>query len=164
MNSTCSCGVRVLLSFYFGLGVFQACSFQRCCCHWKDSQIPTWLLFHRIHRKNVLLWLNVCHNDLGDAGAESMSAALKMATCHLKWLSLTSNSITDVGAQSIASSLTVNENLVELRFSRNSLGPRGLKALATSLQENTTLAIISLRLNGLLAWFSQWNNAVRGNA
>lgn len=89
-------------------------------------------------QNNHLHTLNLKDAELGDAGIEGLVEGLKTNT-GLWHLDLDRNGITDVGATLLAITLC-NCRLHVLRLCHNSIGPIGLRAIASGLRVNKTLS------------------------
>jgi len=86
------------------------------------------------------------NNDIGPAGATSLSSALsKNAT--LTRISLTSNVLGDSGAGAIAKALKSNNTLRSLDLEENGIGQQGATALAEALVTNRGLESLHLSEN-----------------
>ena len=92
--------------------------------------------------------LFLSHNNIGPAGAESVATVLKTNTT-LTNLDLSHNNLGLAGAESFATALKANTTLTNLFLSDNSIGPAGAESLATALKTNTTLTDLSLFLNNI---------------
>ena len=90
--------------------------------------------------------LNLCDNDIDDAGAAGLADALKINTT-LWVLNLSENSIGDAGAANLADALKLNATLTALNLSENSIGDAGAANLADALKSNKTLTELNLRIN-----------------
>ena len=66
-----------------------------------------------------------------------------------KKLDLTGKRIGDVGARALAASLEKNTTLTDLGLDDNEIGDDGARALAASLEKNTTLMTLDLHGNGI---------------
>ena len=92
--------------------------------------------------------LNLCENDIDDAGAAGLADALKFNTT-LSVLNLSENCIGDAGATNLADALKSNTTLTELNLGSNSIQEAGAERLADALKSNTTLTELNLRDNGI---------------
>jgi hypothetical protein len=92
--------------------------------------------------------LNLWNNQLGDAGAQALAAALKTNTA-LTTLDLSYNDLGDAGAQALAAALKTNPSLATLQLGSNQLGEAGAQALAAALKTNTALTTLYLGGNQL---------------
>ncbi|XP_068695479.1 nucleotide-binding oligomerization domain-containing protein 2-like [Montipora foliosa] len=93
-----------------------------------------------------LTTLNLIFNQVGDAGAESLSEALKVNTC-LTTLDLSRNEVGAARAESLSEALKVNTCLTTLDLSGNKVGPAGAESLSEALKVNTCLTTLDLRGN-----------------
>ena len=79
----------------------------------------------------MLATLDLCRNNIGDAGAAALAASLKANPAAITSLDLTLNGITQVGAASLAEVLGVTESrLQKLILSGNPITCMGVAALA----------------------------------
>ena len=101
-----------------------------------------------LNTNTTLKKLNVSFNSLSAAGAGSLASALKRNTT-LTDLCLAHNNLCSAGAESLAVALQTNATLKLLRLSDNNLGPAGAKSLASALETNTTLTELDLSRNEL---------------
>ena len=92
--------------------------------------------------------LDLSHNNLGPAGAQSFATALKANTT-LTNLFLSDNNIGPAGAESLATALKTNTTLTDLSLFLNNIGPAGAESLATALKTNTTLTSLDLFCNNI---------------
>jgi hypothetical protein len=94
-----------------------------------------------------LLYLILCGNQIGNAGAQHLASMLKNNTI-LKELHLDVNEIGDEGAIALANVLTThNRTLFLLDLETNQIGDAGVMALARAVMVNSTLAYLSLQRN-----------------
>lgn len=97
-------------------------------------------------QRQQLLSIILNNNDIGPAGATSLSSALsKNAT--LTRISLTSNVLGDSGAGAIARALKSNNTLRSLDLEENGIGQQGATALAEALVTNRGLESLHLSEN-----------------
>jgi len=100
-----------------------------------------------LDRNHHLHTLNLKDADLGDDGIEGLVKGLKTNT-GLWHLDLDRNGISDVGATLLAITLC-NCRLHVLRLCHNSIGPIGLRAIASGLRVNETLSQLWLDGNDI---------------
>ncbi|CAF1003096.1 unnamed protein product [Adineta steineri] len=130
-----------------------------------------------LQENKTLLTLNLSGNTIGEKGARYVAKALRKNQT-LTTLILCDNQIGDIGAQHIAeaiesnptlqkdlhdriaklgshytnilaSALNINQTLVELDLSKNSVGDAGAQSLAKALQKNRTLLTLCLNSNAI---------------
>ena len=101
-----------------------------------------------LETNTTLTNLNLAHNNLGFAGAQSLATALQTNTT-LTNLDLSWNNLGPAGAELLATALKTNTTLTNLNLSRNKLGPAGAESLAKALETNTTLTNLDLSGNNL---------------
>ena len=101
-----------------------------------------------LETNTTLTNLNLAHNNLSFAGAESLATALQTNTT-LTNLDLSWNNLGPAGAELLATALKTNTTLTNLNLSRNKLGPAGAESLAKALKTNTTLTNLDLSGNNL---------------
>lgn len=89
--------------------------------------------------------LDLGHNSLGDAGAQTIAGALSDRGCKLKELHLVFCGIGPVGAGHLANSLVTNTELQELFLGHNPIEDTGTIHLAEMLEKNRTLNALYLR-------------------
>ncbi|KAF9576916.1 hypothetical protein EC968_000041 [Mortierella alpina] len=89
--------------------------------------------------------LDLRHDQIGDNGAQALSAALKNSA--LTALDLRYNRIGDNGAQALSDALMKNSTLTTLYLSGNSFGDKGAQALSEALMKNSTLTTLYLSGN-----------------
>ena len=95
--------------------------------------------------------LHLSGNQIDDANIDYWSDILFQRCYRLTFLSLDQNSIGDEGAQCLAKILTTNETLTDLWLSKNKIGNRGVRALATAVAlDNKTLLQLYLDRNPLI--------------
>ncbi|XP_068725737.1 protein NLRC3-like isoform X2 [Montipora capricornis] len=106
--------------------------------------------FYHVHPFCEILKVNTClttlhlrENEIGVAGAESLSEALKVNTC-LTTLELGWNRIGAAGAESLSEALKVNTCLTTLNLSDNNIGAAGAESLSEALKVNTCLTTLYL--------------------
>ncbi|XP_068683707.1 uncharacterized protein [Montipora foliosa] len=85
-------------------------------------------------------------NEIGSAGTKYLSEALKVNTC-LTNLYLEGNKIGVAGAESLSEALKVNTCLTTLSLSGSKIGASGVKSLSEALKLNTCLTTLYLREN-----------------
>ncbi|XP_068725712.1 protein NLRC3-like isoform X3 [Montipora capricornis] len=106
-------------------------------------------LFCEILKVNTCLTtLDLRENDIGAAGAESLSEALKVNTC-LTILNLRDNKIGAAGAESLSEALKVNTCLTTLDLNWNKIGAAGAECLSEALKVNTCLTTLDLSANNI---------------
>ena len=106
-------------------------------------------LFCEILKVNTCLTtLDLRYNEIGTAGAESLSEALKVNTC-LTTLDLSDNNVDAAGAESLSEALQVNTCLTTLNLSWNNIGAAGAESLSEALKVNTCLTTLGLRRNDI---------------
>ncbi len=106
--------------------------------------ICTWLF--TFWQANITLSsLNLQSNNIGDAGARALAAALQK-NAKLSSLNLQSNNIGYVGVRALVTVLRITTALTSLDLARNHFGDAGAMALATMIQTNTTI-LTSINLN-----------------
>lgn len=93
-----------------------------------------------------LTWLELSGNKIGDAGAISLSNALR-ANSHLQHLNLAANNVKDQGANALSNALRVNTSLHYFDLASNKFGNNGAIAFAAALRQNSTLKTIILSHN-----------------
>jgi hypothetical protein len=92
--------------------------------------------------------LDVRGNEIDDAGAKDLAAALKV-NATLTSFDLSENKIGAPGAKDLAAALKVNTTLTTLDLTANEIGAAGAKDLATALKVNTTLTTLDLYKNSI---------------
>ncbi|MBX9702595.1 MAG: leucine-rich repeat domain-containing protein [Silvanigrellaceae bacterium] len=93
-----------------------------------------------------LTHLDLSINQIGDAGAQALAAAIANRT-NLTHLDLYQNQIGDAGAQALADALANHTNLTRLDLSKNQIGDAGAQALADALANHTKLTHLNLNFN-----------------
>lgn len=78
----------------------------------------------------VLTHVNLCHNNLGDAGVEALFAGLVAAGSSVVHVAVSSNNLGDAGMEAIARSLASLPQLTSLELCNNFIQERGSIALA----------------------------------
>ncbi|XP_069461448.1 ribonuclease inhibitor-like isoform X2 [Ambystoma mexicanum] len=73
-----------------------------------------------------LIELEMCGNELGDAGVKELCEGLKHPGCKMQSMGIGSCSITDSCCSEIASVLRINQSLTELDLSDNQVGDSGM--------------------------------------
>ncbi|XP_037018984.2 ribonuclease inhibitor isoform X1 [Artibeus jamaicensis] len=81
----------------------------------------------------ALTELNLCSNELGDAGTHLLLQGLQSPTCKVQKLSLQSCCLTEASGRTLASMLRAAPSLRELDLSYNPLGDEGLQLLCEGL-------------------------------
>ncbi|XP_054432803.1 ribonuclease inhibitor isoform X2 [Pteronotus mesoamericanus] len=81
----------------------------------------------------ALTELNLCSNELGDAGTALVLQGLQSPTCKIQKLSLQSCCLTEASGGALASVLRASPSLRELDLSYNPLGDAGLRLLCEGL-------------------------------
>ncbi|XP_045039370.1 ribonuclease inhibitor isoform X2 [Desmodus rotundus] len=81
----------------------------------------------------TLTELNLCSNELGDAGTHLVLQGLQSPTCKVQKLSLQSCCLTEASGRALASTLRAMPSLRELDLSYNPLGDAGLQLLCEGL-------------------------------
>ena len=114
----------------------------------KRSAGNVFVLADVLKSNTTVIKLNLCDNDIDDAGAAGLADALK-SNKTLKELNLGSNSIRDAGAKSLADALKSNKTLTELNLGSNSIRDAGAKSLADALKSNKTLTELNLGSNSI---------------
>ncbi|XP_068712599.1 protein NLRC3-like [Montipora foliosa] len=84
--------------------------------------------------------------EIGAAGAEFLSGDLKVNTC-MTTLDLSGNEIGAAGAESLSEALKVNTCMTTLDLSGNEIGAAGAESLSEALKVNTCLTTLDLRGN-----------------
>ena len=97
--------------------------------------------------------LNLCDNNLGDAGVWALLQYLTQKSIAIKYIDLSNNAITDQGAGYIADALKgqLGKQLKNLVLKANNITDDGAKALLRSLPDNTTLRELHLNMNDELS-------------
>jgi hypothetical protein len=101
-------------------------------------------------------WLNLQSKNVGDAGAATLAAELRVNTT-LETLDLDNNEIGHAGARSLASALTANVTLKMLSLDYNNIRDDGARAFAMAFRvnaarDNPTLTLLSLESNNIGEW------------
>ncbi|CAF4277639.1 unnamed protein product, partial [Adineta steineri] len=101
-------------------------------------------------RKNqTLTTLILCDNQIGDIGAQHIAEAIESDQTLQKDLH---DRIAKLGSHYtniLASALNINQTLIELDLSKNSIGDAGAQSLAKALQKNQTLLTLCLNCNSI---------------
>ena len=97
-------------------------------------------------KNNAILQLDLSNNEIGDAGAQAISTALKN-NLTLTMLDLSANQIGDIGAQSISAVLKDNCTLTALNLQINHISAVGAQAFSTALKDKCSLTTLDLRDN-----------------
>jgi Ran GTPase-activating protein (RanGAP) involved in mRNA processing and transport len=79
--------------------------------------------------------LDLSFNGIGDNGCESLALRGVAGNYHMRTLFLTGNNIREKGILSLAGALVHGCCLSRLHLSANKIGPEGIKALATAVDE-----------------------------
>ena len=106
------------------------------------------ILSATLETNTTLKDLDLHHNNLGPAGAESLATALER-NATLTNLNLRNNTLGPAGVESLVTALKANKTLTYLNLPGNNIGPAGCESLATALKENTTLTHLNLSDNDL---------------
>ena len=112
----------------------------------KHSAANVFVLADVLKSNTTVINLNLCDNDIDDAGAAGLADALKFNTT-LSVLNLSENSIGDAGAANLADALKWNKTLTELNLRDNFVYEAGAERLADALKSSTTLTESNLRNN-----------------
>ena len=80
--------------------------------------------------------LNLSRNDIGDAGAGALAAALRHGGTALMDVDLRANNIGRLGAMTLAAALKVNATVMYLDLRDNPIGQEGADRLLPVLGEN----------------------------
>lgn len=97
----------------------------------------------RLLANRTLRELNLYMNELGDAGATSISKALK-GDSRLRSLDLGGNNIGVEGAKALSEALSGNKTLSSLELGYNPIGPAGAAALAGALKHSSRVKTLKL--------------------
>nr|KAF6467514.1 ribonuclease/angiogenin inhibitor 1 [Rousettus aegyptiacus] len=81
----------------------------------------------------TLTELNLCNNELGDAGMQLLLQGLHGPTCKIQTLSLQNCGLTEAGCRGLPATLRCLPTLRELYLSNNPLGDAGLQLLCDGL-------------------------------
>eukprot|EP00550_Attheya_septentrionalis_P002043 CAMPEP_0198290400 /NCGR_PEP_ID=MMETSP1449-20131203/8290_1 /TAXON_ID=420275 /ORGANISM="Attheya septentrionalis, Strain CCMP2084" /LENGTH=512 /DNA_ID=CAMNT_0043988905 /DNA_START=49 /DNA_END=1587 /DNA_ORIENTATION=+ len=92
-----------------------------------------------------LIHLALDDNEIGDSGAEALSAVL-LECKTIKTLCLSHNEIGDYGATCIAEAIAKSDTIEELSIDNNSISANGHKVLVQSLYRNISLKQVNLGL------------------
>ncbi|XP_004349225.2 hypothetical protein CAOG_02475 [Capsaspora owczarzaki ATCC 30864] len=103
-------------------------------------------LYDEAKEANRSGWLDLRHNEIGDAEAQAIAEALKVNT-ETNTILLGKNRIGDAGAQAIAEALKVNKSVITLYVEGNQIGDAGAQAIAETLKVNTTLTVLDVSDN-----------------
>ncbi|MDD9334877.1 MAG: hypothetical protein PV347_02365 [Rickettsiaceae bacterium] len=90
-----------------------------------------------------ITFLNLCSNQIGDAGAKYIAETLKINQ-YITTLSFLDNQIGDVGTKYIAEALKFNQYITTLYFQHNQIGDAGAKSLAECLKDNKSITTLDL--------------------
>ncbi|XP_072894835.1 NACHT, LRR and PYD domains-containing protein 3-like isoform X4 [Hemitrygon akajei] len=94
---------------------------------------------------NPSLWeLDLCDNELGDAGAKLVSAALRNPECKIQVFRLRDVCLTDSSVEDLVSALSTNPSLTVLSLNHNSLTDRSVPALRRLILSLPSLERIEL--------------------
>lgn len=96
---------------------------------------------------SLVLTLNSCHEE----GTMALASLLSSPNCCLQHLNMSHQKAgsNKPCMETLATALKINESLVSLKLSRNSLHGSDLSGLIQSLQENSTLEFLDLTNNNL---------------
>ena len=114
----------------------------------KRSAANVFVLADVLKSNTTVIKLNLCDNDIDDAGAGGLADALKSSTT-LTVLDLSENSIGDAGVANLADALKSNNTLAKLNLCYNCIHDTGAAKLADVLKSNNTLTELNLRDNGI---------------
>ena len=95
---------------------------------------------------HTLQSLGLFNTQIGIAGAQALGAALQINHT-LQSLDLHWNTIGDAGAQALGDALQVNQSLQSLNLGYTQIGNMGVQALGTALQINQSLQSLNLEGN-----------------
>ena len=104
--------------------------------------------FYEVLTVNTTLTNLHFSNHIGDSGAASLSAVIKVNTA-LTNLDLAVNNIGDSGAASLSDAIKVNTVLTNLFLSCNSIGVSGAASLSDAIKVNTVLTNLDLSGNNI---------------
>ncbi|XP_062394512.1 NACHT, LRR and PYD domains-containing protein 3-like isoform X2 [Sardina pilchardus] len=98
---------------------------------------------------NVLIELDLSHNDLRDSGVQLLSKGLSSHNCNLQTLRLADCKLTDKSCEIVASVLQSPNSLLQLDLIDNDLGDSGVHLLSNGLS-NISCKLHTLRLSDCL--------------
>ena len=97
---------------------------------------------------NVLMELNISHNDIGDLGGITLSQVLTH-TITLKCLNVSHCNINESGACELARALRINNSLEIFRINGNAIGYNGVVGITAVLIINNTLKELDISHNSI---------------
>ena len=119
-------------------------------CSYNKLGTPIAVKLAEVLKENeILTFLDLDSNDIGDDGAKELAAALKENST-LTQLELSANNIGYDGAKALAEALNKNRTLTHLDLTSNNIDDEGAMALAKASKKNDTLNGILLDNNTLI--------------
>ena len=108
------------------------------------DEIGAYHLSEALKETSFQIYLDLSHNQIGDAGASSISTVLNENSFALIFLTLRGNRISNTSASSLSTALLANSILTHLDLSANSIGDAGACSLSKALTANSSLTNLDL--------------------